>query len=913
MSPARKAWPLSKKARSREEPLVAFLPARERSFFVGELDRWERDHVVPLTLAPVALETPSQAVSYYLDSGLQPILIHAPGPPCSCRKQDCSEKSWGKHPIISRWEDRRTFEEIETHRKKLKFEPNVGIVLGRQIGGAYLVAIDVDDQGRYAELVAESGALPETVFGKSGRGHRLLYEIPSDVDIDKLRNKTGLGSLPGVDAKVKNGQIVVAPSLHILGVRYTWERFGEIATLPAKWLPYLLDPAPPTPPTTKTVARILKKQGGGKFSPANTKDEDAFIGMALESALRNVLQAPVGQRNDVLNRESHSLGGRTPRYISRERIVEELYAAILLNGGNEGDLKKIEHAVDKGALRPMVIPPPERQQHGDGRGRDDIPHIEPPPGWPEPPPDDPGLTAQFTDIANAEKLVELHGADLRYVATWKKWMFWDGKRWNTEGSVLRFATLTARVMMKEARTAINEASEAIEKAALASTPDSQESPEMVAAKKKLTWANRSILWAQKSSFRQRLEAMLAVAAADPWVAISHERLDADPWALNVGNGTLDLRLGLLKPHRREDLITKLAPVDFDIEAKAPTWERFLSETMAGKPDVVRYLSRAIGYALTGITRDHALFFFHGGGSNGKSTFLTTIQALLGDYAKPASRTLLFRSRGERHPTESADLYGARFVVCPEINEDVAFDEALVKDLTGGDIIATRRMREDFWKFAPQHKLFLPGNHRPRVVGDDHGIWRRIRLVPWEVQFATKLEEMNGTVGPAHPLADTSLKEKLAAEMSGILAWGVRSCLEWQIHGLGEPIEVTSATQKYREESNLFGEFLRLRCVLMAGASVTRRSLRDAYEFFCQENGEKHPLSAKGFSVKLREAARTLGVNIGRTTIRENVVLKSSQIVNMAVDAWTGIRLLTDVELERRGDLDPTNRDATRPN
>jgi putative DNA primase/helicase len=360
--------------------------------------------------------------------------------------------------------------------------------------------------------------------------------------------------------------------------------------------------------------------------------------------------------------------------------------------------------------------------------------------------------------------------------------------------------------------------------------------------------------------------MIDVAKSFSSIALGHDNLDTDPWLLNVDNGTIDLRTGLMREHRRDDLITKMALVIFDPNAKAPTWDAFLDRAMGGSQDLVSYLQRMIGYSLTGAILEHVVAFMFGGGANGKSTLLAAIHAMLGDYATPAPRGLLFRSRNERHPTALATLHGRRFVTCSEIEEGQAFDEALVKDLTGGDPIECRRMREDFWSFTPSHKLFLAGNHKPTVRGDDEGIWRRIRLVPWIITIPESER-------------DTNLPSKLRAELPGILAWAVRGCMAWQSNGLDEPAAVKLATSKYREESDTLGEFFRLRAVFEAGATIARKDLREAYQAHCQENGAE-PFGAKRFAGRLREGGVT------ETSVRKGVSV---------VDGWRGVRLMTDAE------------------
>lgn len=460
-----------------------------------------------------------------------------------------------------------------------------------------------------------------------------------------------------------------------------------------------------------------------------------------------------------------------------------------------------------------------------------------------------GVTAPLTDVSNAERLIDLHGADLRYVGTWGKGLGWDGRRWaiDDEGRWQQAAVRTSRVLVREALEELRAATE---------TGNEER------VKKAKAEVGKAIA-AQSSN---RLMAMVSVARSNRAIIVTHARLDADPWLLNVENGTIDLRTGQLLEHRREDLCTKLAPVAFDPHAKCPTWDAFLSRAMGGDDELISYLKKMIGYALTGSVREHVLGFLFGGGANGKSTFLSTIHAMLGDYATPAPRGLLFRSRGERHPTELASLHGRRFVTCAEIEEGQAFDEALVKDLTGGDPIECRRMREDFWTYQPTHKLFLAGNHKPTVRGDDEGIWRRMRLVPWLV-----------TIPEAE--RDPELPAKLRAELPGILAWAVRGCLAWQAKGLDAPAAVKAATAAYREENDVLGEFFRLNVVFERDATVARKEIREAYETWCKENGSE-PFGAKRFAGRLRERG-VVEANVWRGT--------------KTVNGWRHVRLMREAE------------------
>ncbi len=451
----------------------------------------------------------------------------------------------------------------------------------------------------------------------------------------------------------------------------------------------------------------------------------------------------------------------------------------------------------------------------------------------------------LTDTGNAERFAKQHGERLRYVASWDRWIVYNGKVWIVDDgpAVAALAKQTVRDLHVEASNAAGDESTAIAK------------------------------WAYKSESRRAREALVSLARAEAGIAISHEALDADHWALNVENGTLNLRTGELREHCAADLITKIAPVVYDASATAPTWEAFLQQMLGS--ELVAFLQRFFGYALTGETRDHVLVFNHGNGANGKTTATRTIGDMLGGYAIKAAPSLLFRSgNSERHPTEVAAISGARLVLCNEVDEGRAFDEALVKDLTGGDRITARRMREDFWTFTPTHKLLLSGNHRPRVRGTDDGIWRRIRLVPWSVTIPKEKQ-------------DARLLEKLRAEWPGILAWCVRGCLEWQTSGLGEPPAVRAATAAYRRDSDDLGPFFDEACVFTPDAKTSRKDFRAGYERWAEERGE-HAIGAKRLAVALRD---------------RNVRGGKVRTANGPRDGWLGVRLRderdADAEDERR--------------
>ena len=409
----------------------------------------------------------------------------------------------------------------------------------------------------------------------------------------------------------------------------------------------------------------------------------------------------------------------------------------------------------------------------------------------------PGSLAR-TDTGNAERLVGRHGHDLKHVYG-LGWFVWAGTHWERDetGAVERRAKDTVRSIHEEA----------------ARVADDDERKELAK-------------WAMASESASRLRAMISLAKSEPGIPLRVEDLDADPWLLNCENGTVDLRTGELKEHNREDLITKVAPVEYDPQAEAPTWEAFLARALPDE-SVREFVQRAVGYSLTGVVKEKVLPFLYGPKDTGKTTFVETIMGLLGDgYAQPAAPDLLLAKGGNSHPTELADLLGKRFVATVEVQQGRRLAESLIKQLTGGDRIKARFMREDFFTFRPTHKIWFAANHRPVVRGTDDAIWGRIKLVPFEVQIPESEQ-------------DKGLPEKLQAEAGGILAWAVQGCLEWQRRGnLGEPEGVQAATREYQEEMDPLADFFDEQLRFDPEAWTSKKDLQQSYKGWCEQAGQK---------------------------------------------------------------------------
>lgn len=422
-----------------------------------------------------------------------------------------------------------------------------------------------------------------------------------------------------------------------------------------------------------------------------------------------------------------------------------------------------------------------------------------------------------SDLANSRRFAELHLKTGRYCHPWKTWLIWDGQRWkpDSDDTAVQLAAVVSDRIWEEARE---------------------------------TGSEEARKWAAQSARGSSVREMLRLAQSR--LPVKPSELDQDIWLLNCTNGTLDLRTGQLRNHDPDDNITKLCPTDFDINAKAPEWTRFLESVFDGDSEVASYISRLMGYALTGDVTEQTLPIFWGSGANGKSTLLSVFMDVLGpDYAMKAPPSLLMARKNDSHPTEQADLFGMRLVACVESSELGRLNETLVKELTGGDAIRARRMHQNFWQFDPTHKLVLATNHRPQVHGTDDAIWRRLALIPFIQRF---WNPSKGESGPANRQQDKTLPTKLRAEASGILAWAVNGCLDWQADRLNEPDSVKLATHQYRSDENTVERWLNECCERVDNAREPAGRLYAKYKQWC-EDSRADPVSNQKFAGLLNDS------------------------------------------------------------
>ncbi|MFA7175411.1 MAG: phage/plasmid primase, P4 family, partial [Kiritimatiellia bacterium] len=390
-----------------------------------------------------------------------------------------------------------------------------------------------------------------------------------------------------------------------------------------------------------------------------------------------------------------------------------------------------------------------------------------------------GQPYAMTDLGNAERLCAHFGSSIRWDVARKVWRAWDGCRWDVD-SALRVNGLAAGSARK------------IRQEAAAAPPRTPGGNDL---------GSDLFKHAMRSESRDRIAAAMEVAKARPKIAIAAAELDANPWQLNVLNGTIDLRTGTLHPHSRDDLITKLAPVEFHPGLKCKRWENFLQDATGNDNELIGFLQVIAGYTLTGDTSEEKLFLIHGPEAAGKSTFLDCIRAIMGDYSRVIQADLLTKQKESRGggaaSPELAGLAGARLAAGSEMEQGREIAEALAKNLTGGEPITARHLYAELFDFRPQFKLWLALNHCPRVSADDGAIWRRILRIGFE-----------HTVPPER--RDKTLKPYLRDPRGGapaILAWAVEGCLRWQREGLTIPAAVARSTAAYRSESDPLAAFI----------------------------------------------------------------------------------------------------------
>jgi putative DNA primase/helicase len=437
------------------------------------------------------------------------------------------------------------------------------------------------------------------------------------------------------------------------------------------------------------------------------------------------------------------------------------------------------------------------------------------------------LSKSLTDTGNAERFANRYSKTVKYVPDWGSFIIFDGHYWKVDNvnKVMEFAKQVTRDIYLEG-----------------------------SAVEDLKLRNDLAKHSSKSQQLPRLNAMIELTKSIEAMIIPSSELNADDMLLCVKNGVIDFRTGEFRAGRIEDYITQSAPVNYDPDARCPRFIQFLGETFVGdtsesmldqvtgseRNEVIDYMQKTLGYCLTGRTGEQCLFFAHGTGANGKTTLINVMLSLLGqDYSlQTPMDTLMVKSGGNSSSNHLARLQNIRFVAATEIEDGSKMSESLIKQMTGGDRIAARFLYKEFVEFTPKFKLFIAGNHKPRIKGTDEGIWRRIHLVPFEITIAADKR-------------DSALPEKLRAELSGILNWLIEGCIKWQQERLTIPMVMQCAIQEYREEMDTLGLWIKEGCIVGDGYKMKAQDAFKSYQRWAVENGF-YALCSENFYGKLGE-------------------------------------------------------------
>lgn len=403
-------------------------------------------------------------------------------------------------------------------------------------------------------------------------------------------------------------------------------------------------------------------------------------------------------------------------------------------------------------------------------------------------------------------------ADARHVALWGKWMFWNDSHWQCDDKLEHLSRIRAYLRER----AQNVTCWAERQAHALENEDDKKGAEKVRA------------WARDQARSLRSNATVTSVAnlvrANPASATAHEAFDADRYLLGTPGGTVDLRSGQLRPARRQDMISRRTTCEPAPPGSLPVrWMTFLDEIFEGDQETIAFLQRAAGYALSGSTDEHKLLFLHGSGRNGKSVFLNTLLDLWGNYGRRVAATTFLHSQTERHPTDIAGLQGARLAIASELPRGKTWDEATIKDLTGGDRLTARYMRQDFFEFTPQLTLMIAGNTQPSFKGVDEAIRSRVVLVAFAV-----------TIPPEK--RDRGLHEKLQSEGPSILRWCIDGALAWRERGLDVPPAIAAASNAYFDEEDTVGQFLEDETTKDPQGFVTSEDLIICFNFWSERQG-----------------------------------------------------------------------------
>lgn len=672
----------------------------------------------------------------------------------------------------------------------------IAVALGRI---SNLLRVDVDGVAAHVEL-ERLGGMPDTLsFSTPSGGFGYLLEYLEGVRTEKLWR--GDGEHEELRVQSDGAYTVLPPSPHPDGGRYEWTKDARPARIP-DWL------------RDRAVERVLQE---------------------LVKELRPTLRQP--DREEVIQSLEHISPEDYDTWVQvgmALRTAGDEYANAWVKW-SKGSSKYREGECEKKWE--------SFRTNSTGVTTRTLFYLAQQSGWTPPNKHEP-----LTDLGNARVLARLGEGRILHSSLWG-WLAWDDKRWALEGAEKRVQELQKAALEYRFNRAVESMARHLK--------TDHEADNFASIRKA---KSRTISAIRKHEDESRIRGARLLASSEPSISVDHRKFDSKHFLLNCNNGTLDVESLELRNHDPMDYITQLCPTPYVTPSDCPRFLEFLEQIL---PDtqVREFLQSFFGCCLTGDVSVQLMPVFHGSGANGKSTLIATIMHVLGeDYSMKAKRDFLMVKRNSDHPTSIARMRGKRFVVCVETEEHGRIDETLVKELTGGDAIAARRMREDEWEFVPTHKLVLVTNHKPEVRGTDDAIWRRLPLIPFEQKFPE-----------GDPRRDPMLTEKLRAESSGILNWMIEGAQKWLKAGkrLERPETVKQASTAYREEQDKIGSFIEAKCVVGEGHRGRTEKIMEAYTLWCHLN--KHTalngnafgraLTERGFHMEGKGSKYRLGIDL----------------------------------------------------
>ncbi|NCC30561.1 MAG: hypothetical protein EOM24_00900 [Chloroflexia bacterium] len=758
------------------------------------------------------------AARFYADLGWRVVPLHTPNSQgqCSCGDPACDHV--GKHPRIRNWQKRASNNQTDIDKWWNQWpDANVGIATYGMI---------VVDQDR-GEL---PGDLPECPTVQTAKGYHYYLRKPEGIEIT---NRVDVDRL-GFDIRTDNGLVVAPPSKHASGILYDWlYPTGPTLPDPPKWLLDLItksaEPIQPEPLPNPT-------QGGA----------GGYVEVAVQRECTKVRNAPSGQRNDQLNKRAFALGTLVGGgELDEESTAEKLFEAALEAGMSRGEAKDtIRSGMKAGIQRPRSVPPATAPKDTNSQTNSlevkrwalQDEYINKSPTWQ---PHAKILECLHQEeYGDAQLLAAMYADRLVYDHAERQWYVWGKHHWHADQCGLIRHLISGQV----ARQYLHLAAE-LKPQAVSDDNSAKIIEQLLTRARHLRKLNRC------NNVQQYATSMLGITG---------EEWDRNPWVLGVANGVVDLKTGKLRDGRALDYIRIASETVWKgIDAPAARFEQFINEIFDNNTEIVAFMRRLLGYGITGLTVEHIFPVLYGEkGRNGKDTLLECLKGTLGNVADPVSTDVLLApvGRGSAQP-HLMDLMGKRLVWASETSAGSRLNEAQVKLITGGGTIKTRPLYGSMVEFRPTHLVLLITNFKPKASAEDEALWTRMVLVPFELRFVANPQ------APDERESDPHLLDKLEKERSGILAWLVRGCLEWQKQkGLQVPDSIKASTQSYREEEDVIGQFLLDECE-PSDARVTGNDIYHAYRQWAENNGMT-PLNLMNFGKRLKKRLKHKRTNSG---------------------------------------------------